>query len=118
MLWSDFSNFDHVAFYCMDWKAPADKLFFGLFLAIEVLLADTLNELLEMQVLETSEEFREKTILHVIEENCSRLGFQCEEPTHGLVCIVSFQKKKSLTTCLEKNTGSFGNQIRKRWTRN
>ena len=75
MLWSDFSNFDHVAFYCMDWKALADKLFFGLFLAIEILLTDTLSEETEMQVLETIEKFWEKTILHIIGENCSRLGF-------------------------------------------
>ena len=70
----------------MDWRALADKLFFKLFLAIEILWADTLNEVIEMQVLETSEQFREKTILHIIEENCTRLGFQCKEPTQKQFC--------------------------------
>ena len=109
MLWSDFGNSDQLAFYCMDWKALADKLFCGLFHAIENLLADTLNEVIEMQVLETSEQLREKTILHIIEENCSRLGFQCKEPTQGIVCIVTFQKQRHSTTCLKKNSSSSKN---------
>ena len=69
----------------MDERALADELFFRQFLASEILLADTLNEGRKTQVLETSEEFREKTFLPIIEVNYSRLGFQCKEPTQRSV---------------------------------
>ena len=76
--------------------ALADILSFRQLVTKENLLVDTLSEGTEMQVLENSEEFQERTLLHKIEENSSLLGFQCKESTQKISFVVTIQKKMSV----------------------
>ena len=83
--WVDFSKIGQLCFDSLDWKALVAKFYFKQIVTSETSFVDNLSKGTEMQVLETSEEIREKTNLHITEENRSRLGFQCKVTTQKSV---------------------------------